>query len=260
MPVRSRRRRISPGVAFSFAADARRSAARTGYQSRRSRSRRPAVSNGSIARSMRASRARRAEPRGAAAASRRTGRQFGTERRMRAEQESGRQLGPPEPARRFAEAGGREVEQAEPLEERRIVHRRVQRGDQAFGRVQLRERRLLVREEGRVTVATRRRALQEIDQAQDAEQGQRKAGREQRIDDAGGRRQERPRRPRNPRAAEREAGRVDERQHGARRAELIRDRRQRRPAAGSMPPRHRRRRARPRPDRSAPRRRSSGRC
>jgi hypothetical protein len=50
IPVRSSIAVISADVAFSFAADAKTSAASTGYQSRRSRSSRPAVSKGSIAR------------------------------------------------------------------------------------------------------------------------------------------------------------------------------------------------------------------
>ena len=165
MPLRSRRRSISAGVASSLAADASRSSARTGYQSRRSRSRRPAMSNGSIARSMRSSSARRAGPRGAPTAAARARRHLGAERRMRAQQESRRQVGPPEPARRLAEARRREVQQAEPLEQRRIVHRRVERGDEPFGRVELRERRALVLEKRRVAFAARRRALQEIDAA-----------------------------------------------------------------------------------------------
>ena len=180
------------------------------------------------------SRAPRAE---AEAGERGAGRQLRAERRMRAEQEPRRQFGPAEAARRLAEAGGREIQQAEPLEERRIVHRRVQRGDQAFGRVQFRERRPLVRRQ-----APRRgprpgdvRSSRST-QPQDAEQRQRKAGREQRIDHAGGRRQQRPRRARRPaRCGTRAAVRARRAASARRRPELLGDRRQRSPAGDPMP-------------------------
>ena len=173
-----------------------RSAASTGYQSRRPRSSRPAVSNGSIARSMRASSACRAgsvaaprRPSAAHAAS--SGPNVGCAR----SRNPGARSGAPEPARGFAEAGGREIEQAEPLEQRRIRHRRVQRRDEPFGRVQLGQRR---RARTSRSAASRSRpgaCAPAVDQPQDAEQRQRKPGREQRIDHAGGRRQQRPARP-----------------------------------------------------------------
>jgi hypothetical protein len=52
------------------------------------------------------------------------------------EQEAGRQFRPAEPPGRFAEAGRREVEQAEALEERGIIHGRVERRDQLLGGIQ----------------------------------------------------------------------------------------------------------------------------
>ena len=56
---------------------------------------------------------------------------------MGVEQKAGCQLRVPEATHRFAEAGGGEVQQGQPLEQRRIGHGRVERGDELFGRVEL---------------------------------------------------------------------------------------------------------------------------
>jgi hypothetical protein len=129
--------------------------------------------------------------------------------------------------RRFAETCRRKVQKTESLEERRIVHRRIERGHELFGDVEFSERGQLVRPQRRVPLGPRRCALEHVDEAQDPQQRQWKAGREQRIDHAGCRRQKRPIRSRRFRAAKGEPRRVHHRQHGPRRAELIGDRRQR---------------------------------
>ena len=77
----------------------------------------------------------------------RAGAQFRTKRWMRTEQKAWREIRPSEPPHGLAEAGGREIEQTQPLEQRGIAHRRVQRADELFGRIELGQRRPLVIEQ-----------------------------------------------------------------------------------------------------------------
>ena len=153
MPVRSRRPRISSGVASSFAADLQQvgggnripvapgtiektdgiegfdCTVDAGFKG---------TSCGSFRRSGR---------------SQRTRRQLGTEHRMRTQDETGREFRAAEAPCRLAEAGSCEIEQAETFEERRGRHRRVQAGDEAFGGVQFCQRCPLVPTERRLTFA-----------------------------------------------------------------------------------------------------------
>ena len=103
------------------------------------------MSNGSIARSIRASSARRA------IAARRatppaTRRRPARDRTSDARESRNPGASSGRPSRRAAslKLAAAKYSRLEPLEQRRIVHRRVERRDQPFGRVQLGERRALV--------------------------------------------------------------------------------------------------------------------
>src|SRR4029078_398835 len=100
-------------------------------------------------------------------------------------QKSRRSISVSQPSHRFTVARGGEVEQTKPLEERRIVHCRVKRGDELFGGVEfgISDSRVFAE---RLLTRALRGALENFQQPSDAEQRERKSGREQRIDDAGG--------------------------------------------------------------------------
>ena len=213
------------------------------------------MSNGSIARSMRANSASLAR------AARRLTRQLGaraklgTESRVGVKQKPWRELRPAEPSCGFRVAGGGEIEQRQALEERRIGHGRVERRDQLFGRVQFVLRHLRVGAQRRLAFRSVRGVLQHVEQPCDPQERQRKAGRQQRVDHARCRRQQRPPRSAHLPAAKRQPWRVHERQHARARRETDRGPTAASPAGDPRPARRRRRETPRPPDRSAPRRR-----
>src|SRR5215216_6964214 len=94
-----------------------------------------------------------------------------------------------EPSHGFAVARRREVEERKPLEPPEIFHRGVQRADELFGGIELGEGLASVLRESLVKCDGRGRVpFKEPREAENAEQGQGKASRQQRIDDAGSRR------------------------------------------------------------------------
>src|SRR5918994_2100323 len=122
-----------------------------------------------------------------------------------------------EPSHGFAVARRREVQQRKALEPLEIFHRGVQRADELFGGIELGEGLTSILRESLLKRGGRRRVpFEEPGEAENAEKGQRKASREQRIDHAGGRRQQRPARTSRDRDPERETRHVDERAKRAR--------------------------------------------
>ena len=146
--------------------------------------------------------------------------------RMRVEQEPGRELRPAESSHRLAIARSREIEQAETLEEWRVGHACVERADELFGDVEFPLGRLGISLQGGLALGAGTSGLEDFEQSRQAKQRQREPGREQRVDDSGGRREQGPLRPDDLVAPECDARRVDERERGAGRAELIANRRQ----------------------------------
>ena len=157
----------------------------------------------------------------------RAGAKLAAKSRVTLQQEPWRERLLAEAPRRFAVAGGGEIEQGQPLEQHGVGHVRVQRRDQLFGRVEL----IL----GLARIGLQRRLplwplggfLKQREQSDHAEQGQREAGREQRIDHSRCRREERPSSAAHSISPEGQARRVDERAQHPRAAELLRDCRER---------------------------------
>ena len=113
----------------------------------------------------------------------------------------------------------------------------VQRGDQLLGRVQFELRDLRISPESRFALGPFRRVFQQLQQPPNAEQRQRKSGREQRVDHSRRGRQHRPFVAPHHTGTKCHARRVHERMHDPSVAELVPHRRQGRqqPLPGCRP-------------------------
>src|SRR5262245_33262430 len=130
---------------------------------------------------------------------------------MVVQEEYWRQLRAPKPSRGFTVAGRREIQQSETLEEQRVAHRRVQGCDESFGRIELVLRHLRVGRKRSFALTAFSRVLEQLHEASYPQQGQRKACRQQRVDHASRRWEQRPPRSTHLSTPEGESCIVDER-------------------------------------------------